>query len=278
MTLSIKRISFYSIIYGFIILFLIGSLFPLFWMLTSSLKPEGQATEFPPRFIPKTFTLENYIRIFTVTMVPRFVVNTFGMGIVSILGVIFLGSLAAYGFSRYEFKAKSILLILMLASIMISGVTIIVPLYIIFLRLRVLNTYFVLFLVYVTQSLPISTWLLRAHINSLPRSLDEAAMIDGYGRIAILLKIILPLSKPGIIAASLFTLVVVWREFILATTFITKSELKTLPVGVYQFFTELGIEWGKLGATVMVATLPIATLFFLLQRHFNPGQISSGLK
>ena len=278
MTLSIKRISFYSIIYGFIILFLIGSLFPLFWMLTSSLKPEGQATEFPPRFIPKTFTLENYIRIFTVTLVPRFVVNTFGMGIVSILGVIFLGSLAAYGFSRYEFKAKSILLILMLASIMISGVTIIVPLYIIFLRLRVLNTYFVLFLVYVTQSLPISTWLLRAHINSLPRSLDEAAMIDGYGRIAILLKIILPLSKPGIIAASLFTLVVVWREFILATTFITKSELKTLPVGVYQFFTELGIEWGKLGATVMVATLPIATLFFLLQRHFNPGQISSGLK
>ena len=273
-----KQKTFQLFIYISITLFLGIYLLPFIWMMSTSLKPEVMATEFPPRIIPSIITLDNYIRVVTVTQVPTFIYNTFLISIFSICGVLIIGSVTAYGFSRYEFRFKYALMIILLASIMISGVTIIVPLYIIFLRLNILNTYLVLFIVYVTQSLPISIWLIKAHFDTLPHSLDDAAKLDGCTNFGILLRIILPLSKPGLIAASLYTVVVVYREFILANTFITKSHLKTLPIGVYQFFTELGIEWGKLSATVILSTIPVLLLFLFLQKYFSPGDISGSVK
>jgi len=266
------------VVYTFLLLFIFFSLLPLLWMLSTSVKPEILTREFPPKIIPRIVTLENYKYLFEGSLIPRYLFNSLLMGFTTILGVLFFGTLAGYGFSRYEFRGKSVLLVLMLASVMISGATIIVPLYLMFLRLKLINTHFSLFLVYVVQALPISTWLLKAHFDSLPKALDEAAMLDGCSRLKILYQIIIPESIPGIGAVSLYTLVLVWREFIMASTFITKNELKTLPVGVYQFFTELGIEWGKLGATVMMAILPMTILFIMFQRHFNPAEISSGVK
>ncbi len=277
-TAKVKSRSFRILIYFFIIVFLVINLSPFLWMFSTSLKPEHKTTEFPPRIIPSEITFENYERVFTVTQVPRFILNTFYVSVISIMGVIFIGSFAAYGFSRYEFKYKSTLQIAMLASIMISGVTIIVPLYIVFLKLNILNTYIALFIVYVTQALPISVWLLKAHFDTLPKALDDAAMIDGCSSLGTLVRVILPLSKPGIIAASLYTLVVAYKEFILANTFVTKIHLKTIPIGVYQFFTELGIEWGKLSATVIISTIPAILMFLFFQQYFNPGGISSGIK
>lgn len=277
-TINFQKVFRSTIIYTFLILFVFFSLLPLLWMLSTSVKPELLTREFPPKIIPRIITLENYKYLFDRSLIPRYLFNSFFMGITTILGVLFFGTLAGYGFSRYEFRGKSLLLVLMLASVMMSGATIIVPLYLMFLKLNLINTHFSLFLVYVVQALPISTWLLKAHFDSLPITLDEAAMLDGCSRLKILYRIIIPESLPGLTAVSLYTLVLVWREFIMASTFITKDELKTLPVGVYQFFTELGIEWGKLGATVMMAILPMTILFIVFQRHFSPAEISSGIK
>ncbi|MGE5605792.1 MAG: carbohydrate ABC transporter permease [Bacteroidota bacterium] len=277
-TINSQKVVRNTVVYTFLLLFIFFSLLPLLWMLSTSVKPEALTREFPPKIIPGIITLENYKYLIEGSLIPRYLFNSFFMGIITILGVLFFGTLAAYGFSRYEFRGKSLLLVLMLASVMISGATIIVPLYLMFLKLNLINTQFSLFLVYVVQALPISTWLLKAHFDSLPVALDEAAMLDGCSRLKILYRIIIPESVPGLTAVSLYTLVLVWREFIMASTFITKNELKTLPVGVYQFFTELGIEWGKLGATVMMAILPMTILFIVFQRYFNPAEISSGVK
>ncbi len=277
-TINSQKVVKNIVVYSFLLLFLFFSLLPLLWMLSTSVKPEILTREFPPKIFPRIITVENYKYLFEGSLIPRYLFNSLLMGFTTILGVLFFGTLAGYGFSRYEFRGKSVLLVLMLASVMISGVTIIVPLYLMFLKLQLINTHFSLFLVYVVQALPISTWLLKAHFDSLPKALDEAAMLDGCSRLKILYQIIIPESIPGIGAVSLYTLVLVWREFIMASTFITKNELKTLPVGVYQFFTELGIEWGKLGATVMMAILPMTILFIVFQRHFNPAEISSGVK
>jgi ABC-type glycerol-3-phosphate transport system permease component len=266
-----------SVTYGFLVLFLIYSLFPLGWMLSTSLKPEEQAREYPPRFIPQTVTLENYARVLTGTSMPRFLANSLILSAGTIVGVLALASLGGYGFSRFRFPGKQFLFLAMLASVMISGISIIVPLYVMFLRLGLLNTHWPLLCIYVTQALPISVWLLKAYFDSIPRELGESALIDGCSRLGLLWRVILPTSRPGLVAVALYTFVVVWREFIIAATFIGKDDLKTMPVGIYMFFTELGIEWGKLGAASMLVALPPAILFFAFQRWFNPGAVTGAL-
>jgi len=264
--------------YAFIIFILIFSLFPLVWMLSTSFKPEIETTKLPPKYVPEHFTFENYTHVFKETMIPKFIFNTFFVAIMSAVGVLILGSLAAYGFSRYRFKGKQGLMFLLLSSVLISGALIIVPLYVLYIKFNLLNTYFGLIVIYIVQALPICTWLLKGHFDNIPKSLDESAMLDGCSRLKVLVTIILPLSKSGIIASFLYTIILVWREFIMAQTFITKNELKTLPVGVYQFFTELGIQWGQLSATIMISTIPMVVVFSLLQKYFNPGDIRSGIK
>jgi ABC-type glycerol-3-phosphate transport system permease component len=264
--------------YGFLVVFLIYSLFPLGWMLTTSLKPEAQTREYPPRFIPQTITLENYQRVLTQTSMPRFLVNSLVLSGGTILAVLALASLAGYGFSRFRFPGKHFIFLALLASVMISGISVIVPLYVMFLRLGLLNTYWPLLCIYVSQALPISVWLLKAYFDSVPRELDESALIDGCTRLQLLWRVILPTSRPGLVAVALYTFVVVWREFIIAATFVGKESLKTMPVGIYMFFTELGIEWGKLGAASMLVALPPVILFFAFQRWFNPGAVTGALK
>jgi multiple sugar transport system permease protein len=267
-----------AITYGFLVAFLVYSLFPLGWMLTTSLKPEEQAKEYPPRFIPKTFTLENYYRVLAKTSMPRFVMNSLVLSVGTMASVLVLASLAGYGFSRYRFPGKQFVFLAMLASVMISGISIIVPLYVMFLKLGLLNTYWPLLCIYVTQALPISIWLLKAYFDSVPRELDESALMDGCSRLQLLWRVILPTSKPGLVAVALYTFVVVWREFIIAATFVSEESLKTMPVGIYMFFTELGIEWGKLGAASMVVALPPIIIFFAFQKWFNPGAVAGALK
>ena len=141
------------VVYTFLLLFIFFSLLPLLWMLSTSVKPEILTREFPPKIIPRIVTLENYKYLFEGSLIPRYLFNSLLMGFTTILGVLFFGTLAGYGFSRYEFRGKSVLLVLMLASVMISGATIIVPLYLMFLRLKLINTHFSLFLVYHFQNI-----------------------------------------------------------------------------------------------------------------------------
>ena len=264
--------------YGFLVLFLVYSTFPLLWIAITSIKPEGQATEFPPRFIPRTVTFENYISVITDTMMPQFIFNSMVLSFGTIICVLVLGSLAAYGFSRFQFPGKNVIFIGILASVMISGISTIVPLYVMFREVGLLNTYWPLLFIYVSQALPISIWLLRAYFDSIPRELDEAGLIDGCSRLRVLIQLILPLSRPALVAVSLYSFVVVWREFIIAATFATDIKIKTMPVGLYMFFTELGIEWGKLSAAAILVALPPMILIVVFQRWFSPGAVSGAIR
>jgi ABC-type glycerol-3-phosphate transport system permease component len=264
--------------YCFLLLFLVYSAFPLLWMAITSIKPEDQATEFPPRFIPRTVTFENYLGVLTETLMPRFVLNSLILSVGTIACVLVLGALAAYGFSRYRFPGKNVILIGMLASVMISGISIIVPLYVMFRELGLLNTYWPLLCIYVSQALPISIWLLKAYFDAIPREIDEAGLIDGCSRLRVLVHLILPVSRPAIVAVSLYSFVVVWREFIIAATFAADIQVKTMPVGLYMFFTELGIEWGKLSAAAILVALPPMILIVAFQKWFNPGGVTGAVR
>lgn len=264
--------------YGFLAVFLVYSMFPLLWMVITSVKPEEQTTEFPPRFIPRTVTFENYVGVVTETLMPRFVLNSLILSVGTIACVLVLGALAAYGFSRYRFPGKNVILIAMLASVMISGISTIVPLYVMFREVGLLNTYWPLLCIYVSQALPISIWLLKVYFDAIPREIDEAGLIDGCSRLRVLVQLVLPVSRPALVAVSLYSFVVVWREFIIAATFATDVQIKTMPVGLYMFFTELGIEWGKLTAAAVLVALPPTILIVAFQKWFNPGAVAGAVR
>ena len=247
------------------------SLFPLLWTLVTSLKRPADAVAYPPQWIPSPPTLQNYVDVLTRTAVPWQVLNTMIAASLAAFIVVAASSLAGYGFSRFDFRGKDVLLISLLACVMVSGATKVVPLYLMLHKLGLLNSLSGLGLVYSVEFLPISVWLMKSYVDTIPVELDEAASVDGCSRLRTFLRIVLPLSLPGVVAVALITFVRSAQEFIYAATFLTETGVKTSPVGLYMFFTELGVEWGQLTAASLVVVLPIVLVFVILQKRFVSG-------
>ena len=187
---------------------------------------------------------------------PWQILNTMIAASLAALIVVAASSLAGYGFSRFDFRGKDFLLISLLGCVMVSGATKVVPLYLMLHKLGLLNSLSGLGLVYSVEFLPISVWLMKSYVDTVPIELDEAASVDGCSRLRTFVRIVFPLSMPGVIAVALITFVRSAQEFIYAATFLTETGVKTSPVGLYMFFTELGVEWGQLTAASLVVVLP----------------------
>ena len=162
-------------------------------------------------------------------------------------------------------------MILLLGTQMIPAVTNIIPLYITMLRLRLLDTITALFLVYTAVNIPFSVWIIKAYIDSIPDSIDEAALIDGASRLRVLFWLIIPVSLPGIAAASLFTFIACWNEFYIALVLTSTMKSKTVPLGLFTFQASYDIQWNLLSAASIVALLPIIIFFIILQDKFISG-------
>ena len=207
----------------------------------------------------------------TRTAVPWQILNTVIAASLAALIVVAASSLAGYGFSRFDFRGKDALLIGLLGCVMVSGATKVVPLYLMLHKLGLLNSLAGLGLVYSVEFLPISVWLMKSYVDTVPIELDEAASVDGCSRLRTFVRIVFPLSMPGVIAVALITFVRSAQEFIYAATFLTETGVKTSPVGLYMFFTELGVEWGQLTAASLIVVLPIVLVFLVLQKWFVSG-------
>jgi ABC-type glycerol-3-phosphate transport system permease component len=260
-----------ALVYLLLGLFAAYSLFPLLWALVTSLKRPEDAMAYPPRWLPDPPTLQNYVEVLTRTAVPWQVLNTIAASGLAALVVVTASSLAGYGFSRFEFRGKQFLLVSLLGCVMVSGATKVVPLYLMLHRAGLLNSLSGLGLVYAVEFLPISVWLMKSYVDTIPVELDEAAAVDGSTRLRTFARIVFPLSLPAVVAVALITFVRSAQEFIYAATFLTETGVKTSPVGLYMFFTELGVEWAHLTAASLVVVLPIVLVFLLLQRWFVSG-------
>jgi multiple sugar transport system permease protein len=247
------------------------SLFPLLWALVTSLKRPEDAVRYPPQWLPNPVTVQNYVDVLTRTPVPAQILNTMIAATVAALIVVAASSLAGYGFSRFRFPGKDFLLISLLGCVMVSGATKVVPLYLMLHKLALLNSLLGLGVVYAVEFLPISVWLMKSYLDTIPIELDEAASVDGSSRIRTFVSVVFPLSLPGVVAVALITFVRSAQEFIYAATFLTETSVKTSPVGLYMFFTELGVEWGHLTAAALVIVLPIVLVFLVLQKWFVSG-------
>jgi multiple sugar transport system permease protein len=253
-------------------------LFPFLWMGLSSIKQLNELYTIPPQWWPDHPTLANYYKVLFESRIPRYFLNSVIISVGSTGLALILAVFAANGFARFRFRGQSFWQACILVGQLLPTAAIIVPLFITLKVLGLVNTYWGLILVYMIITLPLSVWMLTSYFRAIPRELDEAAVIDGASRVGILLRIILPLSLPGIVAVLVYSFITTWNEFIFALCFATDSSVKTLPIGLAEFSTEFNTDWGAVMAASMVMTVPIALLFLVFQKFFVGGLTAGATK
>lgn len=266
------------IIYLFLTLIVVWISVPLYWTIITSLKPSNEIFTKEILYWPKNPTLENYIYLITSYPFGRQLMNSaFVAGLSSFFAII-AASFAAYSFSRFTFKGKRQLLSLVLIFSMLPAVLFMIPYFDIMSRLMLLNTYWALIITYTAGALPFSVWMQLGYFNSIPKELDESAMIDGCSRRQVLFRIVFPLAAPGIFAAYIFAFLGAWDEFVLASILTSSEDMRTASVGIWAFIGEHTTEWGPMCAAVIVFIIPALILFSIIQKYLVRGLTAGALK
>ncbi|MGM7422115.1 carbohydrate ABC transporter permease [Cellulosimicrobium sp. 22598] len=247
---------------------------PLLWALSTSFKSKGAVLS-DSGWIPAAPTLENYTKVLFESQVPRYLLNSIVVAAGSVVLTIVLALLGAYATARFAFRGRDASLFLILMTSMIPGIAILVPLYFLAVRTGLYDTYAGMILVYTAWQVPTVLWMLRGFLQSIPGSLEEAGRIDGAGDLRIMVQLVLPLAKPGIAAASVVAFVAVWNDFLIASTMVSSDEKRLVAVGLYNYLSQYGIEWGQLTAAVVVTVVPMIVLFVLMEKRIVSG-LSAG--
>jgi len=253
------------------------ALFPILWGLSTSLKPADRILEYPPEFVPSTPTLEHYFFLFE-TGIARPILNSLVVSFFSVALSLILGTLGGYALARFEFRGRGLTMLLIVAVMSIPLPSLTVPTFIMLALIGLNDTLVGLIVLYTAYQLPITVWILYGYFRTLPRELEYAAMIDGYSRLEVLRKIVVPLSGPGLIASGLFVLTFAWNDFVVAVAMVSSAENRTLPLAIYNYLGFFGREWGPLTASAMVATIPVIAIFVFFQRYFLSGMTGGSVK
>ena len=270
-----------SLVYVVCIVLAVLFLFPIVWAAISSIKPPAEASAVPPTFLPTRIDFGNYAKLNDYGRgVWNYIGNSVGTAIMTVIGATILSTLAGYGFSRFRFPGKSLLFVLILMTLMIPFQSILIPLFLILTGLRLQNTLFGLALVYITFQLPFGVFIMRNSFDTVPREIEEAALLDGCTPFSLLYRVMLNIVRPGIITVGIYAFLNSWNEFLAALIFMTKETSFTLPIlltsvrsGYYG-----AIDWGALQAGLMVTILPCIIIFLLLQRYYVSGLTGGAMK
>jgi multiple sugar transport system permease protein len=264
------------VVYGILAVACFVSLFPIIWGFTTSLKTERAVSAFPPQWIPDPATLENYREV--AASIGRYMLNSGFVALATIFLTLIVAAHGAYAAARDDFPFKRFLLFLILATMMIPGVAILIPLYMVASKLGLFNTFSVIIIIYSTWMIPMALWLLRSFFETIPQDLEDAAIMDGCSPVGAFYRISVPLVIPGFTAVAIVVFIFVWNEFILALSMTSSEEKRLVTVGIYYYITAYGIEWGKLMAAVSLALVPIIGGFLLLQKGFIQGMTAGATR
>lgn len=251
---------------------------PFLYMLSTSLKGQQYVLKLPPQFIPDPATLANYERILVRGDFGHYFVNSLIVAVVSTAIAVLLSAMMAYGFARYRFPGREILFRLLLLGLMIPAMMLIVPQFILAKVFGVLDTLQGLVIFYVAGNLALNTFLLRGFFEALPDELDQAMQIDGASHWRRFWSLALPLARPALATATIFTFLATWDEFAWALTIITTPENQTLPIAIALLQGPKGTQWGVVFAASIIAILPVIAVFLAFQRHFVQGLTSGAVK
>jgi len=268
--------------YLFMTVFGLFFAFPLYWTMSSSLQTWQELRSFYPHLLPAVPQWKNYVEVFTYVPFARWMLNTMIIIVISIPGSLLTGTMAAYAFSRFNFWGKNVWFLVMLATMMIPGWVTLIPQYLLFFKLKMINTYVPLTIGAWLGGGAFNIFMLRQFIMSIPRDLDEAAHIDGASPLRILWQVIVPLMKPALTTLAILSFLGHWNDFFGPYIYLNKKELFTAAVGL-RYFQTLPMESTDpkdhlLMAAASVTTIPVLIVFLLAQRYFVQGVVMSGLK
>lgn len=265
--------------YVLLILWLIFSIFPIYWLSATAFKGAEEAIQYPPSLFPRVWTISSFRELFFETSFGiRPFQNSAILGIGTALVSTTLAAMVGYGFSRFPFRGSRGLLISILLINMISAYAVIIPLYRIFILYGLFNTFYGLILVYSTFTAPFVTWLLKGYFDTIPRELEEAAELDGCNRLRVLWHIMLPLAAPGLAAGLIFGFIEGWNEFLIAVTLTSGMNIRPYTAGLYAFIGEYGlVQWHLVGAATFISVIPVLILFGIFQKYFIIGLAQGGM-
>ena len=253
---------------------------PFLWALSASLKTRMELYVTPITYIPLQPTFRNYVEAWTSRLTPFsvFFANSLWVSSVTMVATIVISTSAGYALARFRFIGKNTLMRVFLATQMFPAVLLIPPLLSQWYALGLIDTYQALIYSNFSFTVPFTVWMLVGYFESIPRELEESAMIDGSSRFGAMLKIIVPLAAPGIAATAIFAFVSSWSELLFATTFTSSTGMRTLSAGLLYMAGQYEVQWGQLSAGVMISTVPVAILFIFLQKHLIKGLTAGAMK
>ena len=275
---SLQFLSARGLLYLGAILLALQAAFPFFWMVSTSFKPPVEVFAQPPSFIPEEPTWDNFRRLFTTTAFLVYFQNSVIVSGLSVLLTMAVSAAGAYSLTRYNYIGREKIAGLILCTYMFAPIMVVIPFFILVKKAGIENTHFALVLAFTSFCLPFTLWLMRAFFATIPLELEEAALVDGAGRVRAVIHVVLPLALPGIIATSIFTFILAWNDYIFTRILITSDELKTLPVGVQDLFHSALIDWGLIMAAGMMITIPALVFFLAVQRYLIRGWGAGGVK
>lgn len=257
------------IIYSLVLLAVFLSLAPIVYLFITSFKEPDLTFAVPPVWVFAP-TAQNYNEVLSTTNFSKYFMNSVSIALITVAIAIFLGSLAAYGFSRFRFRGNFWLKMGALVPQMLPPIVLVVPLYVLFNRLDWIDTRQALIVSYLTFTIPLSIWMMTGFFDDVPIELEEAAMIDGCSRIGALIRVSLPLAVPGIAATAILAFIYCWNEFLYAVI-LTGREARTLPVIITSFMTNKSILWGRIAASGSLVLIPVIIFALLAQRYLVRG-------
>jgi ABC-type glycerol-3-phosphate transport system permease component len=260
------------------------TLFPIFWMVSTAFKPSQEVYSLTPSLLPSHPTLGNFSQVISgqasgIGTVWLFFRNSLAVTLAAVLISSLVSLLASVAVARFSFRFRATFLIMLLIVQMIPGQALIIGLFREFDELNLLQNLFGLLIVYAAQALPVSIWILRNFVATVPRELEEAAAIDGAGGLKIFWRILFPLVAPGLVATSIFAFITAYNEFIVALTFLGQAHSTyTLPIYVTYFFGRGGAEWGPIMAASTMYTIPVVLFFLIIRRRLVGGLVAGAVK
>jgi multiple sugar transport system permease protein len=261
-----------------IVLAMFVTLVPVYWMVNTSLKAQVEVFTTPPTFWPENPTLDNYVNLFTRRHLGGYVVNSILIVGTAVLLSLAIGSLAGYSLARFGSRLQQNLDFWVLAPRMIPPVALVVPLFLILQQLGLINKKLGLILVYTAFNLPFVAWMMRSFFQEIPADLEEAAMVDGAGRLRSFWDIVLPLAAPGLAATAIFSLIITYNEFFFALILTSTPAAATLPVGTAALIGKTQTLYGEMAAAGLVAAVPLVIFALLVQRHLVRGLTMGAVK
>ena len=251
---------------------------PFYWIFSASVKSPQEIISRTPTWFPQTFTFEHYNKLLRSSDYPTYLRNSVVVALWTMSITVVLSTLAAYGLYRIKFPGRQAIFRIILVTYAFPGVLLLIPLYSFMSTIGLIDRLAALVIVNVTFAAPFAVWMLQAFFRTIPADLEEAARLDGATLLQILLKIILPLSAPGVASIAIFAFIMSWTEYMFASILVNSEASRTLPVGLAGIIGQYQIDWGLLLAGATLTTLPVILLFSLVGRHFVEGLTTGAVK